>query len=75
MEVWSKVMFDREEAKSYDVPIQVSDSGKPPQSAVRYLKVVVGDENDNPMTDGSKEIRVFSYKGNMYIHQRNLILI
>jgi len=45
------------------VPIVTRDSGSPPQSAIRYLKIVIGDKNDNPMFDGTSTIHVYNYKG------------
>lgn len=55
--------FDREEQKEYSIPILISDSGEPTMSKVSYLKVVIGDVNDNAMKDGRSNIFVYNYKG------------
>lgn len=55
--------FDREERKEYQIPVVISDSGIPRQTATSTLTVVIGDENDNPMSDGSSSILVYNYKG------------
>ncbi|KAI9564700.1 hypothetical protein GHT06_008441 [Daphnia sinensis] len=55
--------FDREERKEYAVPIIISDSGQPTSlTATSTLTVVIGDENDNPMSDGSSAILVYNYR-------------
>ena len=59
----SLVEFDREEQKSYEIPIVISDSGKPPMTGTSTLTVIIGDVNDNPMTEGSSSIFVYNYKG------------
>lgn len=61
--LFAKVEFDREEKKFYDVPIKITDSGKPPQSAVSILRVIIGDRNDNLAKDGFSEIFVYKYEG------------
>ncbi|XP_059477254.1 DE-cadherin isoform X2 [Neocloeon triangulifer] len=55
--------FDREQQKTFYVPIVISDSGTPSQTGTSTLTVVIGDENDNPMRPGSSEIFVYNYKG------------
>ena len=55
--------FDREEQKEYYVPIIITDAGNPAQSGTSTLTVVIGDENDNKMLPGSKEIFVYNYMG------------
>lgn len=55
--------FDREQRKEYAVPIVISDSGQPNSlTATSTLTVVIGDENDNPMSDGTSSILVYNYK-------------
>ncbi len=56
-------MFDREEQKEYSIPILVADSGEPSMSKVSFLKVIIGDVNDNAMRDGRSNIFVYNYKG------------
>ncbi|CAG0914580.1 unnamed protein product, partial [Notodromas monacha] len=55
--------FDREEQKEYYVPIIITDAGNPAQSGTSTLTVIIGDENDNKMLPGSKEIFVYNYMG------------
>lgn len=57
------VSFDREEQKEYRIPISISDSGAPQMTGTSYLTVIIGDENDNPMKEGSSSIFVFFLKG------------
>nr|UZM07822.1 cadherin 3 [Geocoris pallidipennis] len=59
----ASVSFDREQKKSYLVPIAISDSGSPPQTGTSTLLVIIGDENDNAMESGYSEIFVYNYKG------------
>ncbi|KAK7571160.1 hypothetical protein V9T40_014764 [Parthenolecanium corni] len=51
--------FDREVQKFYDVPISISDSGSPTMTGISNLTVIIGDDNDNPMKDGSSSIFVY----------------
>ncbi|KRY29115.1 Cadherin-related hmr-1 [Trichinella spiralis] len=63
--VKTKKTFDREDfqtGKTLLVPIYVSDSGKPKQEAIRILQIVIGDKNDNPMSDGRSIIHVYTYE-------------
>ena len=62
-DLFSRVEFDREERKSYEIPIVISDSGSPPMTGTSTLTVIIGDVNDNPMTEGSSSIFVYNYKG------------
>lgn len=62
-ELFAKVKFDREARKSYEIPVSIKDSGHPPQTGVSKLKVIIGDKNDNPMSDGSSSIFVYNYAG------------
>ncbi|XP_043497699.1 DE-cadherin isoform X1 [Polistes fuscatus] len=62
-DLYAKVTFDREERKSYNIPIAIMDSGKPPMTGTSTLTVIIGDENDNPMEEGSSSIFVYVYKG------------
>ncbi|XP_065341407.1 DE-cadherin isoform X3 [Cloeon dipterum] len=55
--------FDREQQKTYLVPIVISDIGTPQMSGTSTLTVVIGDENDNEMKPGHSEIFVYNYKG------------
>ncbi|EDW32821.1 GL10186 [Drosophila persimilis] len=41
--LFANVMFDREEQKEYYIPIRISDSGVPRQSAVSILHLIIGD--------------------------------
>ncbi|XP_033248054.1 DE-cadherin isoform X1 [Drosophila miranda] len=61
--LFANVMFDREEQKEYYIPIRISDSGVPRQSAVSILHLIIGDVNDNAMTEGSSRIFIYNYKG------------
>lgn len=58
-------MFDREARKEFAVPIVIADSGRPQMSATSTLTVVIGDENDNPMSDGSSAILVYNYRNSL----------
>ncbi|XP_050595073.1 DE-cadherin isoform X1 [Bombus affinis] len=62
-DLFARVEFDREERKSYDIPIAITDSGKPPMTGTSTLTVIIGDENDNAMSEGSSSIFVYNYKG------------
>ena len=58
--------FDREQRKEYAIPIVISDSGTPnQQTATSTLTVIIGDENDNPMSDGSSSILVYNYRNSL----------
>ncbi|KAH8362009.1 hypothetical protein KR200_001667, partial [Drosophila serrata] len=59
----ANVQFDREQQKEYYIPIRISDSGVPRQSAVSILHLVIGDVNDNAMSEGSSRIFVYNYRG------------
>ncbi|XP_012283328.1 DE-cadherin [Orussus abietinus] len=59
----AQVVFDREERKSYEIPIAITDSGIPPMTGTSTLTVIIGDRNDNAMEDGSSSIFVYNYKG------------
>ncbi|KAK7083607.1 Cadherin [Halocaridina rubra] len=61
--VSTQCSLDREVQKEYHLPIFIKDSGVPPMSSTCTLTIVVGDENDNIMQPGEKEIFV-------YIHQK-----
>lgn len=53
--------FDREEQKTYLVPILIQDGGRPKMAGTSTLTVTVGDINDNLMAPGTKEIFVYNY--------------
>ncbi|CAB0007597.1 unnamed protein product [Nesidiocoris tenuis] len=57
------VRFDREEIKSYNIPIQIEDSGSPRLTGTSTLQVIIGDENDNEMKEGHSSIFIYNYKG------------
>ncbi|KAI3422308.1 Hmr-1p [Globodera pallida] len=59
--------FDREDPdlpdKRFTVPVIVSDrKGKQSEQKVH---IIIGDLNDNPMSDGRMEVHVYSYKGQL----------
>ncbi|XP_012146913.1 DE-cadherin isoform X2 [Megachile rotundata] len=62
-DLYARVQFDREERKSYDIPIAITDNGQPPMTGTSTLTVIIGDENDNAMSEGSSSIFVYNYKG------------
>ncbi|KAF5283408.1 hypothetical protein FQA39_LY04784 [Lamprigera yunnana] len=62
--LYAEVPFDREEQKYYLVPVAVTDSGKPsPLTATSFMKVIIGDVNDNPAKPGESQIFVYNYEG------------
>lgn len=61
--LYARVMFDREEKKSYNIPIQIQDSGSPVMTGTSTLTVIIGDVNDNIMKEGESAIFVYNYKG------------
>ncbi|XP_076325233.1 neural cadherin isoform X1 [Tachypleus tridentatus] len=61
--VTAHVEFDREEKKEYHVPIVIKDSGVPQKTGTSTLTVIIGDENDNLMLPGHKDIFVYNFKG------------
>lgn len=54
--------FDREEKKSYQVQIAITDNGIPNMTGTSTLTVIIGDVNDNPMKPGSSDIFIYNYK-------------
>lgn len=62
-ELYALVRFDREQRKSYDIPIAITDNGEPAMTGTSTLTVIIGDENDNEMSSGSSSIFVYNYKG------------
>ena len=56
MDLYARVSFDREQRKSYDIPIAITDHGRPPMTDTSTLTVIIGDENDNSMQEGSSSI-------------------
>lgn len=61
--LYARVIFDRERRKSYDIPIAITDSGRPTMTGTSTLTVIIGDENDNPMQEGTSSIFVYNYRG------------
>ncbi|KAK4871852.1 hypothetical protein RN001_015976 [Aquatica leii] len=62
--LYAEVPFDREEQKFYLVPVAVTDSGKPvPLTATSFMKVIIGDVNDNEAKPGESQIFVYNYEG------------
>ncbi|XP_049940874.1 neural-cadherin-like [Schistocerca serialis cubense] len=59
--VSSLLSFDRESQKKYLIPVVIKDSGNPVMSGTSTLTITVGDENDNSMAPGNKEIVVYNY--------------
>ncbi|XP_045482485.1 DE-cadherin [Harmonia axyridis] len=59
--LYANSIFDREERKYYNLPIAITDHGSNPQTGVSYLKVIIGDENDNIAQSGSSFITVYKY--------------
>ncbi|XP_065357962.1 putative neural-cadherin 2 isoform X1 [Calliphora vicina] len=55
--------FDREQQKSYLIPIEIKDNGSPAMTGTSTLTVIIGDVNDNKMLPGSKEVLVYNYQG------------
>ncbi|CAH1153422.1 unnamed protein product [Phaedon cochleariae] len=53
--------FDREKQKYYDIPINITDSGRPPLSGKSILRVIIGDVNDNVAGNGESSIFVYKY--------------
>ena len=62
-DLYARVTFDREEKKSYDIPIAITDSGEPRLTGVSKLTVIIGDRNDNAMEEGHSSIFVYNYTG------------
>ena len=50
----------------------VKDSGNPSMSGTSTLTVIIGDENDNKMQPGQKEIMVYNY---MVSNELNIITV
>ncbi|XP_033215756.1 DE-cadherin-like isoform X2 [Belonocnema kinseyi] len=63
MNLYAQVTFDREERKSYVIPISIKDNGTPSMTGTSMLTVIIGDVNDNPMSNGESSIFVYNYKG------------
>ncbi|KAE8744365.1 hypothetical protein FOCC_FOCC009018 [Frankliniella occidentalis] len=61
-ELRATVVFDREEKKSYQVPIMITDNGVPTMTGTSTLTVIIGDQNDNAMKPGQSSIFVYNYK-------------
>ncbi|XP_026332342.1 DE-cadherin isoform X2 [Hyposmocoma kahamanoa] len=59
----SLVSFDRENIKEYNIPIAITDSGSPRLTGVSFLRVIIGDTNDNPMHGAHSNIFVYNFRG------------
>ena len=57
----TKVNFDREKQKGYNIPIKICDHKN--LCNVSTLLLTIGDVNDNPMAPGYSEIFVYNYEG------------
>ena len=81
-------VFDREKAKTYELPIVMWDmrgqGGSGSMTGTNTLTIVIGDVNDNEHFPGHQDIFVYNYKGELssmytvkitYTLQRNIILI
>ncbi|RNA38220.1 neural-cadherin isoform X7 [Brachionus plicatilis] len=53
------------QCKVIRVPVLMRDSGRPPLSGINYLRVTIGDVNDNLHYSGIKKIVVYDYKGSV----------
>ncbi|KAJ8681926.1 hypothetical protein QAD02_017718 [Eretmocerus hayati] len=65
-DLYARVTFDREERKSYEIPVAITDHpapGEPSQRGISKLIVIIGDKNDNPMQPGTSSIFVYNYMG------------
>ncbi|XP_006823457.1 neural-cadherin-like [Saccoglossus kowalevskii] len=60
-DVFSRVMFDREETPYYYMAIVMADNGD--LTGTQTLTIKIGDENDNPPAAATKEISLYTYKG------------
>ncbi|CAL4150228.1 unnamed protein product, partial [Meganyctiphanes norvegica] len=58
--VSSLLTFDREIQDEYHIPIIIKDAGTPQMIGTSTLTVIVGDENDNAMSSGTKDILVYT---------------
>ena len=60
-------MFDREEAKTYELPIVMWDmrglGGSGSMTGTNTLTIVIGDVNDNEHFSGHQDVFVYNYKG------------
>ena len=61
----SKLRFDREQTKEFAIPIVVTDNGVEKMSATSTLTVVIGDGNDNAMSNGSSSILAYNFQNSL----------
>lgn len=73
--LYARVRFDRESRKSYEIPIAITDSGAPPITGTLTLTVIIDNENDNVMREGSISIFLYNYKGEVSNNPRNDLLV
>ncbi|CAL8374879.1 unnamed protein product [Arctogadus glacialis] len=55
--------FDRERQREFNLPVIMSDSGRPPITATSTLTITIGDQNDNAHQAGEKDVFMHSRKG------------
>ena len=63
-QILTSVQLDREQTSKYNLSLECSDMGTPPQTASRHLQVFVLDENDNQPVFGRQEYRVTMTENN-----------
>ena len=57
--------FDRELQKEYNIPVVVSDRDTASPTSLTgtsLFTIIIGDENDNDMKDGTSAISVFNFE-------------
>ena len=61
--ITTKAILDREERASYKLSFKIYDNGSPKLWAVSSCTVIVGDENDNPPENSTRDVIVNLYNG------------